>query len=602
MKQGKKPNLLGAAVELVRPYKKKITSLLVLSSAISFVNLMTLSTLVIWVSLIIQGIYDIETLPLFGRFSGYIDTRVLGDLAIGENAPVFMVTLLLCLCVRFVLEVSTGWIASKAQVHLNKRLHQRMHNACFRKKLSFIGENEMGDTLFIHNNVINRCVNFFPFFQKFVIAIINFVLFFGMLLFLDFRLTTILLILFISFALCLAVFRKQLGEMSDVTAKTSRQLSAEFAEVLAGLRLIRMETREKRAASRLFGYVQKKADARFNLDMATVTGRSLGEILLGSTIVLLIFLLTTFQSAGDAFVTLSVSYIVLAWAAVAFFGRSVDMAFRLREILTYVSILSQFVESDLDEAEFVARSKKDTIPIKISSFALNDLSFSHDGIKDVVDEVSAKFSSGKRYALLGPSGAGKSTMLELISSLQRPHKGYFSVNGERFNNLPAQEWRRRVAYFSQHSFIFHGTIRENMHFINDEALDSEIWKSLEMAALDSDVRNMQHELDTNLGTRGSLISGGQAQRLSIARLLLKEIDIMLLDEATASLDRLTERRVLDRISEYAKNKILIVVTHRVQAVKDFDELFVMQDGRVVQRGKHQDLVDNDGGLYNLLIN
>ena len=215
---------------------------------------------------------------------------------------------------------------------------------------------------------------------------------------------------------------------------------------------------------------------------------------------------------------------------------------------------------------------------------------------EVLHGVSFAAEPGQMIALVGPSGAGKTTITHLVARLYDVSGGAVRVGGTDVRDLTLQSLEDAVGYVTQDAHMFHDTIRENLRYAAPDATDEQIWSALEHARIASLVRSLPDALETVVGDRGYRLSGGERQRLAIARLLLKAPGIVVLDEATAHLDSESEYAVQRALDEALEGRTSLVIAHRLSTVRNADEILVVDDGRIVQRGTHAQLLA-EGGLY-----
>lgn len=218
----------------------------------------------------------------------------------------------------------------------------------------------------------------------------------------------------------------------------------------------------------------------------------------------------------------------------------------------------------------------------------------------VLKEVSFSARSGEKIAIVGPSGAGKSTIAGLILQFYHPQTGTILFDGKPASSYSLTDIRNQVAIVPQDVLLFGGTIRENIAYGKLDSTETEIIKAAERANADQFIKSFPEGYDTIVGERGVKLSGGQRQRIAIARALLKNPSILILDEATSSLDSESERLVQEALEELMKNRTSIIIAHRLSTIREADKIIVLEKGKVKESGTHTELITHEGGLYRYL--
>ena len=228
-----------------------------------------------------------------------------------------------------------------------------------------------------------------------------------------------------------------------------------------------------------------------------------------------------------------------------------------------------------------------------------DAGFSYDPDSPAVQGISITAEPGMTVALVGPTGAGKSTVLNLLTRFYETDRGRILLDDHPIETLSKEWLRDHTGYVTQESFLFNTTLRDNLRLAKPDATDDEVWAALDNANAASFVRELPEKLDTVAGERGVRFSGGEKQRLSIARALLKNPPLLLLDEATSALDNETERLVQQALETLRSDRTSFVIAHRLSTVRQADLICVLEDGKLVECGKHEELLAR-GGLYSRL--
>lgn len=245
--------------------------------------------------------------------------------------------------------------------------------------------------------------------------------------------------------------------------------------------------------------------------------------------------------------------------------------------------------------EELSRPEQDEKEPSDYSVTLEHVTFGYKE-KEVLHGINMEIRQGTVNALVGPSGSGKSTIAKLIASLWDTKEGSVKIGGVDIRKLSLEEYNRRVAYVSQDNYLFDDTIRENIRMGKMDASDAEVEAVAKKSGCHDFIMQLEHGYDTVVGGAGGHLSGGERQRIAIARAMLKDAPIIILDEATAYTDPENEAVIQSSVAKLVKGRTLIVIAHRLSTIADADKIFVIDDGRVVEEGTHKKLLD-EGGLY-----
>ncbi len=257
--------------------------------------------------------------------------------------------------------------------------------------------------------------------------------------------------------------------------------------------------------------------------------------------------------------------------------QSITVANRIRSVLSLPS------EYKLKDGDLEIKGDVERIEFKSVSFRYPNSE------RRVLENISCLFEKGKKYAIVGRSGSGKSTLASLIPRFYDPTEGRIEVNGVELKKLKLVPYRKKIGMVSQEIILFRGTVRENIAIGKPDATLEEIVEAAKVANIHNDIISLPEGYDTLIGEGGVLFSGGQRQRLAIARAVLKNPDVLILDEATSALDSETEKAIQRAIDEMFKDKILITIAHRLSTILDSDEIIFIKNGKILARGKHKEL-------------
>ena len=257
----------------------------------------------------------------------------------------------------------------------------------------------------------------------------------------------------------------------------------------------------------------------------------------------------------------------------------------------FVEVLDMKPEMDRDGAKDVPRLK--------GEIEFDDVTFAYDGEHDVLKNIDMKIKPGQTFALVGPSGGGKTTICHLIPHFYQVEKGRILLDGMDIRDITMESLRRNIGIVQQDIYLFNASIRDNILYGRLDATEEEVVEAAKRANIHDYIMTLDEGYDTVIGERGVRLSGGQKQRLCIARVFLKNPPMLILDEATSALDNTTEIMIQQALDELCKGRTTLVVAHRLSTIKNADAIAVISDGRILEQGTHDELLQT-GGLYSQL--
>jgi ABC-type multidrug transport system fused ATPase/permease subunit len=400
----------------------------------------------------------------------------------------------------------------------------------------------------------------------------------------------------LSFALALKKALKTIRPIFRERSKINAEVTGRLSESLGGVRVIKGYHAEQREEKVFEGGVMRLLNNVLRSLTATSVMSLSASLLMGVVGAVIMFVGARQIMAG----TLTIG---------GFFTYTLFLGFLVAPIMQIVSIGTQLTEAfaGLERThEILSEHAEDYDPRRSVSLGeiyghieFENVTFSYDGTRTVLREVSFDAQPGTVTALVGSSGSGKSTTIGLISSFYVPTSGRILVDGVDLSTVRLDSYRTQLGVVLQESFLFDGTIRENVAFSRPDASADEIMRACRIARVDEFAEAFADGYDTVVGERGVKLSGGQRQRISIARAILAEPRILILDEATSSLDSESEAMIQHGLSYLMQGRTTFVIAHRLSTIRRADQILVMEQGRIVERGTHEQLFEQRGRYYDL---
>jgi subfamily B ATP-binding cassette protein MsbA len=431
---------------------------------------------------------------------------------------------------------------------------------------------------------------------EFLGGLLTAVLAFILLLRISVAMTTVAFVCILVFGLALRKAFRTIRPIFRERSKINAEVSGRLTESLGGVRVIKGYHAEDREHAVFSSGVLRLLENVLRTLTATSVMSLSSTVLLGLVGAAVMFMGARQILAG----TLTIG---------GFFSYTMYMGFLIAPVLQVVAIGTQITEAlaGLERTREVLNERAEDVDPErtimlddiVGKIEFDDVSFAYDQGKEVLHKVSFRSSPGTATALVGPSGSGKSTIIGLLAAFYKPQSGHIFVDGIDLNQVRLDSYRTKLGVVLQDSFLFDGTIRENVAFSRPAAGKEEILRACRIARIDEFAERFEKGYDTIVGERGVKLSGGQRQRISIARAILADPRILILDEATSSLDSESEALIQEGLSFLMRGRTTFVIAHRLSTIRRADQILVVEDGEIIERGTHGQLYDMGGRYFEL---
>jgi len=486
-----------------------------------------------------------------------------------------------------------SWVGQRVVVDLRLRLYDHMQRMSLRylygRRVGEMLSRITNDVTILQSMITNVLVDM-------VVQSVSFAGMVGFLLYINWKLTLLTFLVLPVAAWVLDVASKRLRGVGHDIQQQLAGLSAIASEALSAIRIVRLFATEEQEYERF----QSQSNSHFR---ALMRGVQTNAALTGIIEVILISALSVILWFGGRLV---VSGELTPGELVAFLGY---LALLVQPIRVFSRIVAQMqqglaaadrVFEILDiESEVLVPEKPQFLENLKGNIEFRNVTFAYKEDSTVLDDVSFVIRPGEKVAIVGPTGAGKSTIADLISRFYDPGKGSILIDGADLRGLDLRTLRRQTGIVPQDPVLLKGSIRFNIAYGCEKATDCDVEKASRIAGIYDFIKSLPEGFDTEVGERGVTLSGGQRQRVAIARAIVRDPRILLMDEATSSLDAAVEHEIQDAMRKAMTGRTSIVIAHRLATVREADRILVIEKGRIVEEGTHESL-KGSGGLYSRL--
>ncbi len=460
----------------------------------------------------------------------------------------------------------------------------------FSMPFSTLNQSKVGDLLDISNAPYNFASLFYQYFIKFFTDFLLFLVSISCLFYISSKITIILLLIYLVYQALHKVIFRDLSKYSSELIKVCKRYSSLGVQYLNGIRLIFLYNFSKAALANLYEQNIKRTEIYIKIHNMKEFSKNLSEsinvILLGIFIVLSYFLIGNQQNS----VPLILGYIGIIYRLLGRVAGTCQSLLEIQSLSGYIHQMKSFLSIPISESE-----NKHIIASVPEFIKLSNLSFNYKNSKDsVLSNINLSIPRGSTVGLVGESGTGKSTLIDLISGLYPLNSGAIQLDEFRLDQIDLNSWRQNIGVVSQDSMIFNNTIEANILIGKPTATQEEVRKVVQQAHIDQFIYSLPQGLQTIVGERGHRLSGGQKQRIALARALIRDPGILILDEATSHLDSLSESYIQEALTQFGKKKTIILIAHRLSTLMHADQIYVLDKGQIKENGTHDELLTQNG--------
>ncbi len=596
----------------VPPYKKYLVTSLIFTLLSAILNVFSFMVIIPILQILfkITDSSAVEFIPWSEATSDNLKdiltnnvTFYLNDLTAEHGESTVLLLLGLFLIVMTLIKTASYFGSSAAIIPLRTGIVRDMRTMVYDKVVSlpigFFSKERKGDIIARMtgdvNEVENSIVTSLDMLIKNPIFI---VIYFTTLVYISWELTLFTICVIPVLGWIMGSIGRKLKAKSLVAQQKLGETTSQMEETLGGLRIIKAFIAEKKMSARFAKCSNELRAATMKVTMRQAMAHPVSEFLGTCVIVIVLWFGGTLILGDNSPITAAafIYYLTILYSIINPLKELSKASYNIPRGLASMERIDAILNA---KNPITDGDKGVEIPEMKEGIEYRNLSFSYDGEREVLKNINLKIEKGKTIALVGQSGSGKSTMVDLIPRYYDVEKGEITIDGVNVKDMKVKSLRGLIGNVNQEAILFNDTFYNNITFGVENATMEQVIEAAKIANAHDFIMETEHGYDTCVGDRGCLLSGGQRQRISIARAVLKNPPILILDEATSALDTESERLVQEALERLMKTRTTIAIAHRLSTIKNADEICVLRDGEIVERGKHDELLKING-LYKRL--
>lgn len=432
-----------------------------------------------------------------------------------------------------------------------------------------------------------------------ILDIIFTVVYFAVMIYYSIPLSVVVVVILPLFALLNIVAAPLYKRMINQRFLINSESRSFLVESITGIHTVKSSGTERLFLQRYEDITARLAKASFSLANLSNITNCIGTLLQQVFSLAILWVGALYVMDGELSVGQLIAFQMMAGHLISPIMRLVGSWMYFQQIMVSMDRLGDIMN---EECEASFNPSRTTLPEIRGEIALDNLFFRYtqDG-RNVLNGINLKIAPGSKVGIVGRSGSGKSTLTKLIQQLYLPTTGRIMVDGVDIAQVEPAWLRRQIGVVLQDSMLFNGTIEDNIRIACPNATHKDVEKAAKLAGADCFIQELQNNYNTNVGERGSLLSGGQRQRIAIARALISDPRIIIFDEATSALDYESESVIMNNLTEIAKDRTLLMIAHRLTTIEKCDAILVMDNGKIIEAGKHEELLKHKGLYHHLYI-